>query len=118
MNPMSCHFALCIFHFSICTDFLLPLSLPQGSLHNSKMSSGLIPVNRWSIGLIAASCFALAAAIEYGVGGSGAELWSGSLSRVGVVMCTVWIALPNLMRDTSRMQVSWQTGLGVLLAIL
>ncbi len=87
-------------------------------LDNHEMSSGLIPVNRLSIGLIAASCFALAAGIHFGIGGSGAELWGGSLSRVGVVMCAVWLAMPTLARDTANMRVSWQTGLGVLLAIL
>jgi hypothetical protein len=82
------------------------------------MSSGLIPINRLSIGLIAASCFALAAVIQFLVGGSGAELWSGSLSRVGVVMCAVWIAMPTLARDTAQMRVSWQTGFGIFLTVL
>lgn len=113
---LNLQFALFNSQFAICLSSSVADS--RSNLNNPNMSSGLIPINRLSIGLIAASCFLLALAMDYFVGGSGAELWAGSLSRVGVVMCAVWIALPTLMRDTSRMRVSWQTGLGVLLAIL
>ncbi len=82
------------------------------------MSSGLIPVNRWSIGLIAASCFALAGIVHVTLDGSAAELWEGSLSRVGVVMCAVWLALPSRGGEAAWARISWQTLAGVLLALV
>lgn len=54
----------------------------------------------------------------FSVDDSGTILWAGALSRVGVVMCAVWIAMPTLERDADQMRVSWQTAVGVLLAIL
>lgn len=75
-------------------------------------------MNRWSIGLIAATCFALAAVVHFTLEGSAAELWEGSLSRVGVVMCAVWLALPTRDRDAAWAHLSWQTVAGTLLALI
>ena len=75
-------------------------------------------MNRWSIGLIAASCFALAVVMHFTLEGSAAELWEGALSRVGVVMCAVWLALPTRTRDAAWAHISWQTFAGVMLGLV
>lgn len=75
-------------------------------------------MNRWSIGLIAASCFALAVLVHFTVHSGAAELWEGSLSRVGVVMCAVWLGLPTRTRDAAWAHISWQTLAGVMLGLV
>ncbi|MDP1797957.1 MAG: hypothetical protein Q8K78_10765 [Planctomycetaceae bacterium] len=82
------------------------------------MTSGLIPVNRWSVGLIAAACFVLAGVVHFTVDSGAAELWEGALSRVGVVMCAVWLAMPTRTRDAAWAHISWQTLAGGLLGLV
>lgn len=78
----------------------------------------MIPVNRFSIGAITLSCWALAGLIWWlGLEG-GTEVWQGALSRVGVVMAAVWLAMPTRHRDAAWAHVPWPWLAGTLLFLV
>ena len=78
------------------------------------MTQEPVAINRNKVGVIAAVLLAVAAALTAFGTSSQQELWAGACLKVGLVMGTLWLALPALTRNPVLAKASWTTVLGMM----
>ena len=76
------------------------------------MNDAKIPVNRNLVGILAIACLvsALVIFLKY-PGNESWQLWQAGFTRVGLVMCAFWLALPSRYQQAAWANLSATTGL-------
>lgn len=84
------------------------------------MSNQTVTLNRPLVGVIALVCLCAFAVLRFGVEETNEnyQLWASAFGRVGLVMGALWIALPTKGRPAAWAEVSSNTFLGLLLAVI